>query len=321
MSPRDRRGVGFDVIVIGEILVELSSTEPLGSGSALRLGFSGDALNSAAASAAAGAHTALLTRVADDELGQRILGRLGDLGIDTSLVKLVPGQQAVYFVHADPLGDRDFVYSRRGSAGSTLEPGDVIDAGVESAAVVVSTGVTCAISDSAAAAVLEAAQRARSFIYDPNFRPLLTTAAAASGALGRVAPYASLVTPACPDETGPLLATDDPLTAAALVRGLGADAVAVTRGPDGIVLDDGFGIHEVAAVPAPALIDQTGAGDSLVGTIAGRLALGDSLLEAVRLGSAASSLSLQGQGGTGFVASLEQSRAHLGKTGPYRQPG
>jgi 2-dehydro-3-deoxygluconokinase len=74
-------------------------------------------------------------------------------------------------------------------------------------------------------------------------------------------------------------------------------------------------------VPAPALVDQTGAGDSLVGTIAGRLALGDSLLEAVRLGSAASSLSLQGQGGTGFVASLEQSRAHLGKTDPYRQPG
>jgi len=42
-----------DVLVIGEILVEFSSTEPLDAGTALTLNFSGDALNSAAAAAAA----------------------------------------------------------------------------------------------------------------------------------------------------------------------------------------------------------------------------------------------------------------------------
>ncbi|WP_432949256.1 hypothetical protein ACQPXM_15930 [Kribbella sp. CA-253562] len=62
-----------DVLVLGEILVELSSTEPLDAGTQLTLNFSGDALNAAAASAAAGAKTARLV------LGDKLLGavRLG----------------------------------------------------------------------------------------------------------------------------------------------------------------------------------------------------------------------------------------------------
>jgi hypothetical protein len=40
---------GYDVVVLGEVLIELSSTDPLGDGISMRLGCSGDALNSAAA--------------------------------------------------------------------------------------------------------------------------------------------------------------------------------------------------------------------------------------------------------------------------------
>lgn len=300
-----------EVIVIGEVLVELSSTEKLVAGSQLTLGVSGDVVNAAAASVAAGARTAVLARVADDELGRQIIARLNTFGIDTSLVRLVPGQQGAYFVHSDPTGRREFVYIRHGSAGAGLGPQDVVDAGVESAAVVVSSGVCCAISDSADVAVLEAARRARMFVYDPNFRPRLTSAALAAESLRRLAPHAALVTPACPGETEPLLGTSNPADAAERTRSLGADAVAVTLGADGILLDDGGVTRRIPAVRAPVLVDQTGAGDSLVGTVAGRLSLGDTLVDAIRLGSAAASLSLQGQGGTGFVASLEQIRRHL----------
>jgi len=305
----------IDVVVIGEILVELSSTEPLASGAPLKLGFSGDALNAAAAAAAAGARAAVLTRVADDELGAAIIARLAELGVDTRLVRVVPGQQAAYFVHSDPTGGRQFVYIRRASAGSGLDPQDVIDAGVEDAKVVLSSGITCALSTSAAAAVQEAARRARTFIYDPNFRPRLMSAASAADSFRRLAPYAALVTPACPGETDPLFGSADPLLAARRARDLGARAAAVTLGADGVLVNDGSNAYTVPAVAAPALVDQTGAGDSLVGTIAGRISAGDSLLDAVRLGSAASSLCLQGQGGTGFVASLAQSRRHLERNG------
>jgi 2-dehydro-3-deoxygluconokinase len=86
--------------------------------------------------------------------------------------------------------------------------------------------------------------------------------------------------------------------------------VALTRGVDGVLLDDGGRIVELPAVPAPVVVDQTGAGDSFAGTVTARLALGDQLVDAVGLGLAAASLSVGGLGGTGHVATLEESRAH-----------
>lgn len=302
---------GYDVVVLGEVLVELSTAGDLRDGADLRLGFSGDALNAAAAAAAAGARTALLARVADDELGDALLARVEALGVDTALVQRVPGQQGVYVVRADPGGQREFVYVRRGSAGSTLCRADVAGAGLEGVRVVLGSGITAALSDSAAAALEEAARRAPRFVYDPNFRSRLTSAAEAARVLARVAPQADLVTPACPGETMPLLGTADPAEAVRRARLLGADSVAVTLGGDGVLLADGGDREHLPALPPPAVVDQTGAGDCLAGTISARLALGDDLRTAVRLGCAAASLSLQGQGGTGVVPTLAETRAHL----------
>jgi 2-dehydro-3-deoxygluconokinase len=77
-----------------------------------------------------------------------------------------------------------------------------------------------------------------------------------------------------------------------------------------VLLDDASRMIEVPVIPAPVVVDQTGAGDSFAGTVAARLALGDDLVDAVRLGVAAASLSVGGLGGTGHVATLEETRAH-----------
>lgn len=302
----------FDVVVVGEVLVELASDAPLRDGVPLTLGVSGDVVNAAAAAAAAGARTAVLARIADDELGDVIEDRLSGLGIDTALVRRVRGQQGAYVVHVDPLGGREFVYLRRGSAGATLGPKDVAEAGLEAAGAVLTTGVTAALSESARDAVLEVARRASHLVYDPNFRPRLTTAEEAAGLLRTVAPRARVVTPAAPGESSPLLGTDDAHRAARILLGLGAEAAVVTRGADGAVVADADGLRELPAVPAPVLVDQTGAGDSLAGTMTARLSLGDPLDLAVRLGTAAASLVLGGRGGTGVVPTLDQVRAHLG---------
>jgi len=299
-----------DVLVLGEILVELSSTEPLDAGTNLTLNFSGDALNAAAASAAAGARTALLARVPDDELGDRLLDRVVALGIDTSLVIRVQGQHGLYLQHADPSGAREFTYVRRGSAGSGLGPGDVPVDLVTEVGAVLASGIACAISPLSAQAVRVAAANSRCFVYDPNWRPRLVDAAGAADHLRAIAQYTRLVTPAWPREAHLVSASDDPIEACTTLRGLGVQAVALTRGVEGVLLDDGGRIVEVPVIEAPAVVDQTGAGDSFAGTVTARLALGDELLDAVRLGVAAASLSVGGLGGTGYVATLEETRAH-----------
>lgn len=308
-----------DVLVLGEILVELTALEPLRDGAALRLGFSGDALNAAAAAAAAGAHTALLARVPDDEVGDELVARVAALGVDTSRLIRTRGQHGLYLQHADPAGQREFVYVRRGSAGSCLAAADVPEELAAGAGVVLSSGVACAISITTFEAVRAAATAARCFVYDPNWRPRLADADTAAGHLRALAPYARLVTPAWPREAAALLGTTTvtgPAEACAAFRALGAEAVALTQGDNGVLLDEGGELTSVPAYPAEQIVDQTGAGDVLAGTVAARLALGDDLPDAIRLGAAAAALSLRGHGGTGYLPDLAESRRLVTRTSP-----
>jgi len=287
-----------DVMVLGEVLVELTAPVPLREAETLRLSCSGDALNAAAAAAEAGASVALLTAVGDDELGDRILSFIAARGIDTTWITRRPEPNGVYFAGADG----EFVYVRRGSAASTIGPRDVSEAPVAEAGAVIVSGITQALSDSCAAAVDAAVAAAGGHvIYDPNFRGRLTTAQAARAALERVAPHAALVTPSCPDDTEALLGTTDPAAAAAALRSLGAGAVAVTTGASGLHLDAGDGVRMLTPEPVSRVVDTTGAGDVLAGTAAARLALGDDLLAALKRGMTAAARSLAGPGGTGWL--------------------
>lgn len=305
----------FDVVVMGEILVEVATDVAFGHGVPAQLGVSGDALNVAAAAAAAGARVGLLSVLPDDDLGKAIAARIRELGISTELLKFRAGQQGVYLVHCDPQGQREFSYARSGSVGSTLAPEDVAPSVFSAAGAVVAGGIACAISASSRAAVLKAAALSRRFVFDPNFRPRLTSVEDATAVLAELAPRTFLVTPSFPGETSALLGCASPKEAAAKLRSLGAANVAVTCGADGIQLagDQPESDQDSAwidAIPAPSVVDQTGAGDAFVGTLTARLVLGDSLPAAARYGAAAASLVVGGKGGTGLIPTFEQTRAH-----------
>jgi 2-dehydro-3-deoxygluconokinase len=304
----------FDVVLIGEILVELYSEEPLADGSALRLGFSGDVLNAAAAAVAAGARTAVLTSVGDDELGDAILARAAGLGIDTSLIRRSSAANGAYLLHADLSGDRQFTYWRTASAASQMTTADISrnQDVLSRAGAVVLSGIFAALSPGCADATLAAARSAAeggaALVYDPNFRPRLTTPAQARATLTKIAPYCNVVTPSSPGDSRPLLGTVDPHAAVAAVRALGAGAVALTCGSESVLVGSPGGEFTLPVPHIPDAVDATGAGDVFAGTLAARLALGDHLLEAASLGVGAASLSVTGRGGTGHIPALEDTR-------------
>jgi 2-dehydro-3-deoxygluconokinase len=300
----------YDVIVIGEVLLEISTEEALRHGTPARLGFSGDALNQAAAASAAGARVGLLTRVGDDAIGEALLARLTVLGVDRGLVSLAPGHNGAYLTEADPAGHRAFSYLRAGSAASRIGPGDLDRAEVRRATYLLCSGITTTLSPSTTEAVVAARRLARNFVYDPNHRPTLADPTTAAATLRRLAP-GSIITPSYPAETSALLGADSPGEAADRLLGWGARAAVVTCGPDGAWLaGDGPPAH-LPAIPARTVTDQTGAGDVFTGTLTARLALGDPLPEAADLALAAASLSVEGRGGTGRIPSLAESRGHL----------
>ena len=304
----------FDVVVLGEVLLEVTTDAPLGHGVPATLGISGDALNVAAAAAAVGARVGLVSVLPEDDTGRAVTERIESLGIVPDLLRRSPGQQGVYFSHVDPTGQREFSYVRAGSAGSTLAP-DHLDAEVLAAAgAVVASGITCAISASARAAVHAAAGAAGRFVYDPNFRPRLTSPDRALADLRALASRCTLITPSHPTETT-MLGRPSPAGTADELLALGAGAVAVTCGSEGVHVQDAAGVGWVDAVPAPTVVDQTGAGDSFVGSVAARLVAGDDLRTAVRYGVGAASLAVGGRGGTGLVPTRDQVLAHLAAAG------
>jgi 2-dehydro-3-deoxygluconokinase len=307
-------GNGFDVVVLGEVLLEAATDVPVAHGVHARLGVSGDALNVAAAAAAAGARVGLAAVLTDDALGRMIADRVGELGVSTELLRFRPGQQGMYLVHSDPEGERAFSYARSASVGSTLSPADLDEDAVRAAGAVVASGIACAISASAFEAVRAAALLSDRFVYDPNHRPRLVSRESARAHLAELADGAFLVTPSFPGETSALLDCDTAQDAARRLLAAGAGNAAVTCGALGVQLATRDETTWIDAVPAPRVLDQTGAGDAFVGTLTARVTLGDSLEEAARLAVAAASLSVGGRGGTGYLPPLERTRAHARRT-------
>ena len=305
---------------MGEILVEVATDVAFGHGVPAQLGISGDALNVAAAAAAAGARTGLLAVLTDDDLGQAIAARIRELGISDELLKFRTGQQGVYLVHCDPDGQREFSYARSRQRRFHARPG-----GRRSGRLLGGGGGHCRRN------------RLR------HFRVVAGSGPQGCGAGRPLRLRSQLPAPAhlrgggdggprrtgaadLPGHSRPSRAKrphssdcDPPKEAAAKLRGLGAANVAVTCGAEGIQLDGDLpnGGHDsswVDAIPAPSVVDQTGAGDAFVGTLTARMVLGDTLPAAARFGAAAASLVVGGKGGTGFIPTFEQTSAHALRT-------
>jgi 2-dehydro-3-deoxygluconokinase len=305
----------FDVITVGEILVEVFTEQPVAHGIDAVLGISGDALNVAASAAAAGARVAIVAVLPDDEIGDAISRRVAELGISTELLRHRAGQQGIYIVHGDPQGQRHFAYARQESVGSTLGPADLDGDAIRRAGYVVSSGITAAISTSARDALFTVAASADRFVFDPNFRPRLATAESAAADLSQLTKHAYLVAPSFPTETSALLGVDSAAAAGESLIAQGAEVVVVTCGDKGVLLATPDGSEWLDSFRAPSVVDQTGAGDAFIGTMIARLALRDSLVDATRCGAAAAALVVGGRGGTGFIPSLDQTRRLAGLYG------
>lgn len=140
--------------------------------------------NVAAHVAALGHRTSWFSALGADALGDRILARLDDRGVDVSTVQRSKQHPTGLYVK-DP--GNGVLYYRRGSAASQLAPADADNIDLVGVRVVHVSGVTAALSDSAAAMLDRLIDRAdaagATVSFDVNHRPTLWRAGAAAPAL------------------------------------------------------------------------------------------------------------------------------------------
>lgn len=285
---------GAALVAIGEALYELNR-EPDGR---YLPGFGGDTLNVVIAAARLGARSAYVTRLGADLFGDELRALMQREQVDASGVAMdAEAPTGIYFVTHGPQG-HVFTYRRKGSAASLMAPSSLNAGQLREARCLHASGISLAISDSAATTVFEAIAIARAagcqVSFDTNFRARLWTPDKAWPLIARAAAQADILKTSVEDCEG-LMRLSDVREIAACFLGLGARAVIITLGPEGAVLATPQGLDHVAG-RCVAAVDATGAGDAFTGALVAERLRGVPLAEAVRFANAAAALSTLGRG-------------------------
>ncbi len=283
-----------DIICLGEPLLEFNH-QPDGR---YLPGFGGDTSNCAIAAARQGASTGYATRIGDDTFGRQFLMLWADEGVDTRAVETDgSAHTGIYFVTHSEAG-HEFSYFRAGSAASRMSALDIPKEYIAGAKILHVSGISQAISDSAADAVFAALDIAKSahvmVSYDTNLRLKLWPLDRARAVTHAAMAMCDIALPGLEDAeqlTG-LQAPDD---IADFYLSLGAQIVGLTLGSAGTLVATSSERQTIPAWPVDA-VDATAAGDTFDGAFLAEIVAGRSPFEAAAYANAAAALSTQGYG-------------------------
>lgn len=302
----------LDILAIGEPLMEFAETERAGERLYLP-GFGGDTANVAVAAARQGARVGYMTALGDDDFGRAFLDLWDREEIDRSRVIVRQGARTgIYFIGYGPEGHA-FTYHRHDSAAARMSPAEMpLDLVAKSRLLHVS-GISQAVSLSAADAVFAALAQARASAtlvsYDTNLRPALWPLDRARAVIHAAIACADIARPGL-DDARMLTGLTSPDEIADFYLGLGCRIVALTLGREGVLIATP---DRRGRVPAPQVeaVDASGAGDAFGGAfLAEWLAHGDPFRAAV-YANAAAALKTLGQGAIAPIPHRPQVEAFM----------
>ncbi|MFD5910596.1 sugar kinase [Streptomyces massasporeus] len=259
-----------EVVTFGETMAALRARGPLKLGGDLGLSVAGAESNVAIGLARLGHRVRWAGRVGADELGELVLRTLRAEGVDTGhAVTDDTGRPTGLLLTEPRLGTLTRVsYYRAGSAGSALTPDDVLRALDPGSRILHLTGITPALSATAAEAALTAAKAAHAtgitVCLDVNHRSRLWSTDRARTVLRPMLAHTDLLI-ASEDELPQVLERPDAPEPDAVhsLLAAGVTEVVVKRGARGATVFTADATSDRAARQVEA-VDLVGAGDAFV---------------------------------------------------------
>jgi 2-dehydro-3-deoxygluconokinase len=284
-----------DLLAIGEALVELNQPE---DDAPFVQGFGGDTSNAMIAAARLGADAAYFTAVGADRFGQALTELWLREGVDASRILVNGGAHTgLYFVTHGAQG-HEFSYMRAGSAASRISETDLPDGRIRSTKILHASGISQAISSSAADAVFAAIDIAhdakRLVSYDPNLRLKLWPLRRARAIIHEAMRSCDIALPGF-DDGQALTGRRDTEAIVDFYLRLGTPVVVLKLGKEGAIVAtprrrERIAGHEVKAV------DATGAGDCFDGAFLTEYVRRGDPFAAARFANVAAALSTLGYG-------------------------
>ena len=168
----------YDVIALGELLIDFTSSAPSGQGNPqFEANPGGAPCNVLAMLARLGRRAAFVGKVGDDLFGWMLKGSIAETGIDAGALVLDPAAHTTLaFVQNAPDGDRAFSFYRDPGADELLTPEELPESALRSAGIFHFGSLSLTREPSRAAtrrAVALAAEGGAVVSFDPNLRPSL----------------------------------------------------------------------------------------------------------------------------------------------------
>ncbi len=284
-----------DLIAIGEALVELNQPR---DGAPFVQGFGGDTSNAMIAAARLGADAAYFTAVGADRFGQALTELWMREGVDASRIVVNGGAHTgLYFVTHGEKG-HEFSYMRAGSAASRIGESDLPVDRIRETKILHASGISQAISSSAADAVFAAIDVARDakrlVSYDPNLRLKLWPLRRARAIIHEAMRLCDLALPGLDDALA-LTSLSEPDAIVDFYLRLGARVVVLKLGKAGALAATAKARERIAA-RAVATVDATGAGDCFDGAFLAEFVHAGDPFASARFANAAAGLSTLGFG-------------------------
>lgn len=267
------------LVTIGETMALLTAERPgpLAHVSAMGLGIGGSESNVAIGIQRLGGNAVWCGRTGADSLGQLVRREIRAEGVAARITEDPAAPTGLMLKERRTLSTQKVSYYRAGSAGSRLTPADLDPALISGAAILHVSGITLALSPSAAATIREAIGIARSagvtVSFDLNYRANLWAAVDAGRSYRELIPLTDIVFAGDEEAALAVGTADDPVELAQRLAALGPAQAIIKLGSKGAVASIDGEIRHQAAVPIEP-VDTVGAGDAFVAGYLAELMMG-----------------------------------------------
>ena len=290
----------FDLVTIGESLIEFSTNQRLEDADCLHKYYGGDSLVVAISAKRLGSNVGFVTCLGNDAFKDYMLKSWQKEGLNTEHVKIVDEKNGVYMVSRPNLDEKEFIYYRNKIAPAKLSIDDIDEDYIKSSKIIYASGITQSLSIASREAVKRvfgiAKENGVITAYDPNYSSLISTGEEAKEYFDEIIPLTDILFMSSKYDTKSIFDIDSVENILKVISDIGVQTIVIKSAHNKGYYVNNFGNTVFIPFYTESVIDTTSSGDAFNGAFLHAIANNYNTTEAAKIASIDAGLQAQGIG-------------------------